>query len=85
MVTDLTGMEIANASLLDEATAAAEAMVFCQRLSKSKSTTFFVSQDCYRGEQGKRKKSYAKDFSDAPAILLACYGPVVASPWTDEH
>ncbi|MFJ2990606.1 aminomethyl-transferring glycine dehydrogenase [Collimonas sp. NPDC087041] len=47
MVTDLTGMEIANASLLDEATAAAEAMVFCQRLSKSKSTTFFVSQDCY--------------------------------------
>ncbi|MBV8665215.1 MAG: aminomethyl-transferring glycine dehydrogenase [Burkholderiaceae bacterium] len=46
MVTDLTGMEIANASLLDEATAAAEAMTFCQRVSKSKSTTFFVSQDC---------------------------------------
>ncbi|GAC1315842.1 MAG: aminomethyl-transferring glycine dehydrogenase [Collimonas sp.] len=47
MVTDLTGMEIANASLLDEATAAAEAMTFCQRLSKSKSNIFFVSQDCY--------------------------------------
>ncbi|WP_211441178.1 aminomethyl-transferring glycine dehydrogenase [Collimonas humicola] len=47
MITDLTGMEIANASLLDEATAAAEAMTFCQRLSKSKSKIFFVSQDCY--------------------------------------
>ncbi len=47
MVCDLTGMEIANASLLDEATAAAEAMTFCQRTSKSKSKTFFVSQDCF--------------------------------------
>lgn len=47
MVSDLTGMEIANASLLDEATAAAEAMTFCQRVSKSKSKVFFVSQECF--------------------------------------
>ncbi len=47
MISDLTGLEIANASLLDEATAAAEAMTFCQRVSKSKSKTFFVSQDCF--------------------------------------
>ncbi|MBN3786423.1 aminomethyl-transferring glycine dehydrogenase [Burkholderia sp. Ac-20353] len=47
MVSDLTGMEIANASLLDEATAAAEAMTFAQRLSKSKSNVFFVSRDCH--------------------------------------
>lgn len=47
MISDLTGMEIANASLLDEATAAAEAMTFCQRVSKSKSKVFFVSQDCF--------------------------------------
>ena len=47
MISDLTGMEIANASLLDEATAAAEAMTFCQRISKSKSAVFFVSQDCF--------------------------------------
>ena len=47
MVSDLTGMEIANASLLDEATAAAEAMTFCQRLSKNPAKTFFVSRDCH--------------------------------------
>ncbi|MBS0543234.1 MAG: glycine dehydrogenase (aminomethyl-transferring), partial [Proteobacteria bacterium] len=47
MVTDLTGMEIANASLLDEATAAAEAMAFCQRLSKNPAKAFFVSRDCH--------------------------------------
>jgi glycine dehydrogenase len=47
MVMDLTGMELANASLLDEATAAAEAMVMCRRLSRSKSEGFFVASGCH--------------------------------------
>lgn len=47
MVSDLTGLEIANASLLDEATACAEAMVMAQRVSKSKVTAFFVDAQCH--------------------------------------
>ncbi len=47
MVIDLTGLELANASLLDEATAAAEAMTMARRVSKSKSNVFFVDADCF--------------------------------------
>ena len=48
MVTDLTGMEIANASLLDEGTAAAEAMTMCRGLSAAEpSRSFFVSDTCH--------------------------------------
>ncbi|PSV49779.1 aminomethyl-transferring glycine dehydrogenase [Photobacterium indicum] len=47
MIMDLTSMELANASLLDEATAAAEAMTLCLRAGKSKSKAFFVSNDLH--------------------------------------
>ena len=47
MVMDLTGMTFANASLLDEATAAAEAMALCKRAGKHKSTKFFVADDVH--------------------------------------
>ncbi|MEM7404201.1 MAG: aminomethyl-transferring glycine dehydrogenase [Pseudomonadota bacterium] len=47
MVIDLTGMDIANASLLDEGTAAAEAMAMSARVSKSKSRRFLVDHDCH--------------------------------------
>ncbi|TMM51134.1 aminomethyl-transferring glycine dehydrogenase [Sulfitobacter sabulilitoris] len=47
MVSDLTGLEVANASLLDEATACAEAMTMAQRVAKSKATAFFVDRDCH--------------------------------------
>ncbi|TBR38840.1 MULTISPECIES: aminomethyl-transferring glycine dehydrogenase [Dyella] len=47
MVADLTGMDISNASLLDEATAAAEAMTLAKRSAKSKSNIFFVADDVH--------------------------------------
>ena len=48
MIIDLTGMDMANASLLDEGTAAAEAMAMCKRVAKkNRSDTFFVSRDTH--------------------------------------
>ena len=47
MVADLTNLDIANASLLDEPTAAAEAMTLAHRSSKSKSDTFLVDKNCF--------------------------------------
>ena len=47
LIMDLTGMEIANASLLDESTAAAEAMTMCMKLNKDKRLDFLVDVNCY--------------------------------------
>jgi glycine dehydrogenase len=47
MVTDLTGMQLANASLLDEATAAAEAMAMCHRLNEKAGDVFVLDPDCH--------------------------------------
>ena len=47
MIIDFTGMDIANASLLDEGTAAAEAMGLCNRLDKKNSNLVFVSNNCH--------------------------------------
>ncbi len=47
MVADLTGLDIANASLLDEASAAAEAMTMAQRIARSKSIAFFIDKHCH--------------------------------------
>ncbi|WP_261841674.1 aminomethyl-transferring glycine dehydrogenase [Aliamphritea ceti] len=47
MVMDLTGMDLANASLLDEATAAAEAMTLCKRSNRKKTDVYFVADDVH--------------------------------------
>jgi glycine dehydrogenase len=49
LIMDLTGLDITNSSLLDEATAAAEAMTLCRRVlgRKNKATAFFVSEHCH--------------------------------------
>jgi len=47
LIAELTGLEISNASLLDEATAAAEAMTLCLRSTKTKATRFIVSAGCH--------------------------------------
>ena len=47
MVCDLTGLDVANGSLLDESTACAEAMTMAQRVAKSKATAFFVDENCH--------------------------------------
>ena len=47
MITDLTAMEITNSSLLDEGTAAAEAMAMCRRINPKGGDTFFVDADCH--------------------------------------
>ena len=47
LIADLCGLEIANASLLDEATAAAEGMAMARRVAKSQATAFFIDADCH--------------------------------------
>ena len=87
MVKDLTGLDISNASLLDEGTAAAEAMTLARRSAKSKSPVFFVSQQCHpqtievvrtRAEALGIELVVGDEFSGVPE----CFGVLVQYPDT---
>ncbi|MCS2610666.1 aminomethyl-transferring glycine dehydrogenase [Halomonas dongshanensis] len=87
MVMDLTGMELANASLLDEATAAAEAMALCQRSNKKrKSKTFFVADDVFPQTLDvvkTRAEFFGFELIVAPAATLAehdVFGALIQYP-----
>ncbi|WP_300619152.1 aminomethyl-transferring glycine dehydrogenase, partial [Dokdonella sp.] len=88
MVADLTGMEIANASLLDEATAAAEAMTLAKRSARSKSNTFFVA-DTVHPQTLELLRTRAEPLGielhvgpDADAAAVDAFGALVQYPDT---
>ena len=91
MVSDLTGLEIANASLLDEATACAEAMTMAQRISKSKATGFFIDENCHPQNiavMKTRAQPLGIDITvGAPEDLQAdeVYGAIFQYPGTHGH
>ena len=93
VVADLTGMDIANASLLDEATAAAEAMTLARRRSKVGADTFVVDADCHPqvievvrtraeplgiGRRGRRRRDGRAGLRRAVAYPGAAAGPPAA-------
>lgn len=85
MVADLTGLDIANSSLLDEATAAAEAMTLARRVSRVKSNVFFVSQNVHpQTIEVLRTRSAGLGIElvigDESAGLPECYGVLLQYP-----
>jgi glycine dehydrogenase len=85
MVADLTGLDISNASLLDEGTAAAEAMTLARRASQSQSKVFFVSQHCHpQTIEVIRTRADGLDIEvvvgDELKTVPACFGLLVQYP-----
>ncbi|RZT94754.1 glycine dehydrogenase (decarboxylating) alpha subunit /glycine dehydrogenase (decarboxylating) beta subunit [Advenella incenata] len=85
MVTDLTALDIANASLLDEGTAAAEAMTLARRSAKSKSDVFFVSVHCHpQTIEVVKTRAQGLDIkvlvADEAAGLPECFGVLLQYP-----
>ncbi len=92
VVADLTGMSLANASLLDEGTAAAEAMTMCHRIAKGDRTRFFVDERCHpqtiavvqtRAEPLGLEVVVGSPFSGFDASSY--FGALFAYPDTDGH
>src|SRR6266536_1042657 len=81
MVCDLTGMAIANASMLDEATAAAEAMTLCHRVARNSSRRIFVADDVFAQTQDvvrTRARPLGLDVVVGPASDAASAGAFAA-------
>ena len=89
MVSDLTGLPLAGASLLDEATAAAEAMHMCQAVAKPDRRTFYVAEDCHPQTIAvvrTRAKPLGIEVRVGPAEatdLAGVFGVLVQYPTTD--
>ncbi|MBL6899926.1 MAG: aminomethyl-transferring glycine dehydrogenase [SAR86 cluster bacterium] len=89
MVSDLTGMDIANASLLDEATAAAEAMTLAKRVTKSNSDIFYVDENSFQNTINvleTRAKPLGIRLKIGPLELAKkedCYGVFIQYPGSD--
>ena len=89
MVADLTGLDVANASMLDEATAAAEAMTLCLRSTKSTSRVFAVADDVFAQTIDvvrTRAEPLGIEVRVAPAAALAdidAFGALVQYPGAD--
>ena len=92
MISDLTGLDVANASLLDEGTAAAEAMAMAHRLSKSGGDLFFVDENCHPQTIGVLKTraeplgwtiTVGDPFTDLDPA--AVFGAIVQYPGTYGH
>ena len=85
MVIELTGLEIANASLLDEATAAAEAMAMCRRMSSAASDVFAVHADTHPQTVAvlrTRAEPVGIELAvvDDPSAVEACFGALLSIP-----
>ncbi len=85
MVADLTGLEIANASLLDEPTAAAEAMAMARRLARGDRSVFYVDPDCHAPTKAVvRTRAAALGIEvrdlEGHADLEACFGVLLQYP-----
>ena len=94
MVSDLTGLPLANASMLDESTAAAEAMAMCKALAPGNRPKFFVAQDCHPQTIAVVRARAAaigvecvvgdpSSLIPHPSSLDACSGVLVQYPTTD--
>jgi glycine dehydrogenase len=93
MVSDLTALPLANGSLLDEATAAAEAMAMCHAIARQKKPVFLVAADCHpqtiavvktRAESmGIEVRAFTPSHGQEPAGLTDACGVLVQYPTTD--